>query len=237
MPRARKNIIPIAIQTESLDNTGVQDVVVKRLRKKPTRKKKVVAKVAPIVNTEVIHTETLYSDDVYGDLKNGSESAHVEAVHFGSRNSRMSFFGKYFPLLLLVLCVILIGLVYMNKPKVYALLDTMYLIPRKETFTELYLNDYPQIPARLLLAKQTYPFTFTIRNIEGVQTAYEYEVYFTNASGTPRNISRRTIVLEDGERALIREEFTVVDPKETGTVVINLVDLKQEIHFFIPTKY
>ncbi len=170
MPRAKKNIIPITIQTESTGATNNQEAVMKIERKKSTRKKKAYQIVVPGVHTEIVHPEPAHTDDVYKELKKASVFPNVESVHNVSRSSRMPLLGKYFPVLVLGICVILIGLVYMNKSKVYALLDTMYLIPRKETFTELYLNEYPKIPARLLFAKQVYPFTFTIRNIEGTRT-------------------------------------------------------------------
>lgn len=237
MPRAKKNIIPITIETGRTDVTGAQKGVVKRVRKRATRKKEAVEVVTPNMNVGAVHTEPAHTADVYTDLTKDIALSGNEGERHEKNTSQKRTFLRYFPLFLLGVCVIFGGVVYMNKPKVYALLNTMHLIPRKETFTELYLNKYPQIPARLLVAKQVYPFTFTVRNIEGVRTAYPYEVYFKNATGTVRNISKRTIVLEDGESAVIREEFRVIDPNEFGTVVINLINLEQEIHFFIPSKY
>lgn len=144
---------------------------------------------------------------------------------------------KYFIFLIIFLSFIFLAgfVIYKNKTEIYKLLDKFQLIPRDERFTELYFEIYPRINKDEVVVGKKVDFSFAIRNLEGQDFKYEYQVYFKSSTGTTKLISFDTVAIKEGDSLLIPESFKIDKKTMSGKVVVYLKDLNQEIFFAIPT--
>ena len=99
-----------------------------------------------------------------------------------------------------------------------------------EPFTELYFNDHTELPSTVSLGEE-YEFSFVIANHEGEIVEYDYLIFLEYSSGEEVLIESSSIILNDGESAIIDESFDITTSFGSARVVVALED--QEIYFWL----
>ncbi len=102
-----------------------------------------------------------------------------------------------------------------------------------ETFTELYFENHTKLPK--YVSKYTdYPYSFTIHNLEHKDMKYQIEIFIVK--------DQQKIPLESGAVTLKHDEFKTIkkvlrqdEPKGRVKVVVKLVNLNQQIDYWIET--
>jgi hypothetical protein len=107
------------------------------------------------------------------------------------------------------------------------------LLPKSETFTELYFDDAESLPTKTL-KDLTVTFSFTIHNLEGQPMDYPYIVYFLKPNGDRITLASGTTELTQDEARSISVEHTFLASDRKGKVVVELVNLNQSIDFIVP---
>ncbi len=111
-------------------------------------------------------------------------------------------------------------------------LHAWHLLYEPETFTELYFEDHLNLPKSLALNKSQ-SFRFTIHNLEYKTMTYPYEVYLQDGENIIP-ISTSSATLNQDQYQTISQDFTLPKKFTRVEVVVNLIDLEQSIHFWIP---
>ncbi len=137
-------------------------------------------------------------------------------------------------ILFAALAILIVGgvLVYKNVDPVVVELNTLKLLPKAETFTELYFNNQTALPNRVVPGTAI-AFSFTIHNLEGVTTTYPYTVYFVQTNGDQFVFANGNVTLSDTTSTSIAISQYFPSPGVTGTVVVNLTGRSQKIDFLI----
>lgn len=127
--------------------------------------------------------------------------------------------------------ILLVALfLYSQRDAIYAQLDEWYLIPRPERFTELYLENYTQLP-KAVVAGQVVPFSFTIHNLEGKEMAYEYWVYALKDGEERVTVDQQTVSAAHDEYKTIDVTYQYPASTTSAVIYVDLIDLDQQIHF------
>lgn len=142
--------------------------------------------------------------------------------------------GKF--IFILVAFFLIIYVLQIFKPVIYKQMDKFKLIPQKEHFTELYLNNQSEIIKYRDAERSKKPlsFSFTIHNLEGKNMEYSYQVY--SVSGDNKTIiDEKTVSVLDGDSKIISQTYTPISsiPLTKETIFIELPQSKQLIHFSI----
>lgn len=137
-----------------------------------------------------------------------------------------------------VLMVIFSGALftYGNKALMHDWLNATNVIPKKERFTELFIENHPEILAwqkEGVLTDVPLTFSFTIRNIEGVDKDYPYAAYITSKEGVNFDLKRGVVSIKNGESKTITETYIPASttPQYKGVIYIELLEQSQSIHF------
>jgi hypothetical protein len=142
--------------------------------------------------------------------------------------------AKFIAILLMVLVLIgLVFLIYQSRGLISDKLKALDLIPTPERFTELYFNNASALPTQIA-KDQPIAFSFVIHNEEGAATIYPYEVYFETADGNKTMFTENTASLADNASTTIDVSYLFKQTDETGTVVVDLTSLDQQIDFLLP---
>ena len=135
-------------------------------------------------------------------------------------------------LLLLVVCFIVVGsfrlVKYVPSVKEALILATTV---KPETFTELYFEDHPSLPNKIVLYEKN-SFEFTINNLENKDMDYSYEVYI-DMNGEKQVIDASSVLIKSDEYKTITVEYTITTPVQRVKVIVNLVGKNQQIHFWM----
>lgn len=142
----------------------------------------------------------------------------------------MTFNLKIRPIVAGLALLILIVLAFHNQKAIASQLNAWNLLPKPETFTELYFENHINLP-KTIVRGQNYTFSFTIHNLEYRSVVYPYKVYIQRGE---------TIVpLEDGSITLNQDGYQTVSV-EFGSlenlrsmIVVELTDKKQKIDFWV----
>jgi hypothetical protein len=134
-------------------------------------------------------------------------------------------------LLVAVLAVILLGLYYKSGP-VYQEFKNLDLIPMPENFTELYFENASALPVSIA-KNEPVSFSFTIHNDEGATTAYPYTAYFRNVAGVKTVLKNGDISLGSDASTTVNVSYIFKTAPGTGTVVVDLTSLNQQIDFLV----
>ncbi len=135
----------------------------------------------------------------------------------------------------ILFCLILGGF-FLFKNKSYGferVLTNLNLVPKKETFTELYFEDFDTFP-KASVADKSFNFTFTIHNLEGTEMTYPYRVYFLYPNGTEVTIKQDTVRILNNARRSVNVTYTFQSSGLKGKVVVELSNLNQHIDFLLP---
>lgn len=122
-----------------------------------------------------------------------------------------------------------------NSNAVIALLETFDVSYHDEPITELYLEDYSNLPKQISLGQEV-PFSFTIRNFEGKGMNYLYRVYLKKPDGGLVLIEQNSLSLANQESRTVRESHSFSDYPLGGTVFVELSSVDETIHFELAGK-
>lgn len=101
-----------------------------------------------------------------------------------------------------------------------------------ETFTELYFENPAQLPSKVI-PHQQYVFQFTLHNLEDKDMEYSYEVDAEVAPGMFVAFDKGTIFVKKNEYKTIREAFVTASAFPKHEIIVNLINKKQAIDFWI----
>jgi hypothetical protein len=140
---------------------------------------------------------------------------------------------RIFRWIILVITLGIIIVVIVSRSAIYKQLNSWYLLPRSETFTELYLDNYNSFPKQTVAGEKT-TLTFTIHNLEASDMNYPYIVYFINTQGDKTIYSQSSVKLAVGEYKKITVPVFFNKTNETGSVVVLLTQLNQQVDILLP---
>ena len=136
-------------------------------------------------------------------------------------------------LIITILLILAASFLFIYKTAIYNQLDKWYLIPRPERFTELYFAEHGLLPQQAL-SGDVLEFSFAIHNLEGLETVYPYEVYFQERNSTSSVIIKEAVVnIRDNDTFINQISYQLDKEVGTSTVVVELTDKKQSIHFLL----
>ena len=119
---------------------------------------------------------------------------------------------------------------------VYKKMDEMMLIPRQNPYTSLYFEYYDDLPTKVA-AGETVNFSFTIKNEEGTDKVYTYNVYFNNGENRKRiPVDKGTISLKDGESKTINEQYEFTQDHKKEILYVEIPETGQKIHFILTSQ-
>lgn len=111
-------------------------------------------------------------------------------------------------------------------------LKALGLLPKKESFTELYFTDHLKLPSTMGF-NQRISFQFTVHNLENKNMDYPYEVFIV-ANGQPvRVLDKNTLSIRNQSSKTITEAFSSADIATHSAVVVNLPNNNQQIDFWV----
>ena len=122
-------------------------------------------------------------------------------------------------------------LIAISVVAIIAILILIFTTKTDEPFTELYFEDHTSLPENVTLG-QSYPFSFSIHNVEQDVTRYEYSVYIVKEDGTTTIVDSSSLTLNNGETATVEESFHLEESFTSAEVVVEL-NTGEEIHFWI----
>lgn len=133
-------------------------------------------------------------------------------------------------LLGLGLTVVIIILLNLNSAAVNNELVALDLIPKPEKLTELYFEN-SAIPASAT-GSQAISFTFVIHNLETTDYQYAYDVVVI-AKGGRHVVDSGNVLVKNNQSFVKKEEISLVSSPGRQDVVVELVDLRQSIDFWV----
>ena len=130
---------------------------------------------------------------------------------------------------------ILIGFILVygigRQNDIKAQLHAWRLLPEPETLTEAYFEDHLKLPQKVVKGS-SYPFRFTIHNLEYKDTLYTYEVTVIEADNK-ENIASGSVSLKHDEYKTIDASFSAQRDYGRTKIEVNLLGRNQPIHFWM----
>lgn len=134
-------------------------------------------------------------------------------------------------LLVLGLTVVIIILLNVNSAAVYNELVSLDLVPKPEKLTELYFDNSADLPASVT-GNQTISFTFVVHNLETTDYQYTYDVVVI-ANGGRHVVDGGIVLVKKNQSFIKKEEIPVENSPGRQDVVVELVNLRQSIDFWV----
>lgn len=134
-------------------------------------------------------------------------------------------------LLGLGLTVAIIILLNLNSTAVYNELVALDLVPKPEKVTELYFDNSANLPASAA-GNQAIRFTFVIHNLETTDYQYAYDVVVIANDGR-HIVDVGNVLVKNNQSFIKKEEIHLVNSPGRQDVVVELVDLRQSIDFWV----
>lgn len=134
-------------------------------------------------------------------------------------------------LLGLGLSVVIILLLNLNSAAVYKELASLDLGPKPEKVTELYFDNSADLPASAT-GNQAIRFTFVIHNLETADYGYAYDVVVI-ANGGRHVVDVGDVLVKNNQSFIKNEEIPLVNSPGRQDVVVELVNLRQSIDFWV----
>lgn len=131
--------------------------------------------------------------------------------------------------------MVLITVCTFFRASFYRTLDSWKLIPHDETFTELYIDNYNDLPMKTV-PNQAVPFSFVIHNLEGTSTTYLYQVYAQIGTSSRRLVESGWVPLAKDGFQNINGTYTVGSTTDPTTIYIELPNQALSLHFMIPRR-
>lgn len=121
------------------------------------------------------------------------------------------------------------------RAEIYAMLYDNKLLPINEKLTELYFEDYLNLPTKIVAAEKV-NFSFAIHNLEGEAREYPYTVFVKSLDNRLIVIEQKSVTLSDGETKIVTVSYEPTETIPGGTVNVDLNRMNQQIHFLIADK-
>jgi hypothetical protein len=134
-------------------------------------------------------------------------------------------------LLGLGLTVVIIILLNLNSAAVYNELVSLDLVPKPEKLTEIYFDNSVNLPASAA-PSQAIRFTFVIHNLETTDYQYTYDVVVI-ANGGRHIVDSGNVLVKNNQSFIKEEEIHLVNSPGRQDVVVELVNLRQSIDFWV----
>lgn len=117
------------------------------------------------------------------------------------------------------------------KPTLITYLQNKDLLPREESYTELYIENHTELPVQMdedTIATAS----FTIRNMEQTEVTYPYEI--------AEHVNGERVVFSSGESKVVNQELKSIPFEYKGTtpyaekrIEVTLLNKNQSIYFWI----
>lgn len=136
-------------------------------------------------------------------------------------------------LAMIMICLFVGSYASISQAWIYQKMDSLMLIPKKEPFTALYFEYYDDLPAQYAPG-DTVSFTFTIKNAEGLDKEYAYDVYIINAASRkmiPKD--KGTTLVKNEESQTITKSYIFAEDYGQEAIFVELPESKQAIHFIL----
>src|SRR3989344_1552895 len=114
-----------------------------------------------------------------------------------------------------------------RQDAIIAQLHAWRLLPEPETLTEAYFEDHLKLPQKVVKGS-SYPFRFTIHNLEYKDTLYAYEVTAIEAANK-ENIASGSVNLKHDEYKTIDASFSAKREYGRTKIEVNLQGRNQPI--------
>jgi hypothetical protein len=111
-------------------------------------------------------------------------------------------------------------------------MDHAGLIPKSETYTEIFFNDSDRLPTSTV-KDQPMTFSFTIHPVTNVEVDVPYRVYFQPDVGFPESIRAGTLRFQPGDSRQVPVYYIPRQTKLRGKVVVELPAAGQQIYFLL----
>lgn len=137
-----------------------------------------------------------------------------------------------------VLLVVVLILIFLYQSQyvrstVYSFMDKQLLIPRAETYTELYFTDPSTLPKKIKKGDNV-SFAFTIHNVEVGTTTYPYKVFLVEDGATTTHaLANGELTLARTERGTVAVQMLFAKTPGTSTVFVQLLGIEREIGFHV----
>lgn len=124
-------------------------------------------------------------------------------------------------------------LVFYNSNKVFIHneLVALDLLPKPETFTELYFNDSEKLPTSAT-RDHVISFAFVIHNREATNYQYAYTVA-VNADGVRHIVDSGNVLVRNNQYYVKNEKIKLMNSSGRQEVVVELTTKRQSIDFWI----
>lgn len=118
-----------------------------------------------------------------------------------------------------------------------SLLKKAKVVPIREGYTELYFTEYPNFLEQPKSGEKI-EFEYSLHNRTGRNelVRYDVDVYTKTTDGEKKIFNKRSVILHENERRLIREALTFEEAMASSTVWVMLIDQNQAIHFSLVHK-
>lgn len=122
---------------------------------------------------------------------------------------------------------------YLFHSSITTTLNRWDLLPRPETFTELYFEDHEHLPTEVIPEKQ-YVFSFSVHNLEYKNMTYPYNVYLLTGD-KKEPLQNGKISLQQNQKRSIPVRFRISTDSvgEKSKLVVNLSNKHEYIAFWI----
>ena len=119
---------------------------------------------------------------------------------------------------------------------IIALIIFSFVIRSEHSLTELYFENYEQLPKKIELGK-VYDFSFTVNNKNFYAREYLYSIAHERYSGSVIIDSGYSeveyITLRPYEKRTVTASFKITNSFDFAKIKIKLINSEQEIHFWV----
>lgn len=122
--------------------------------------------------------------------------------------------------------VALVALIFIFRQPLYNQLYSWDLIPKPETYTELYFDG---TPLETFIPGQPYTLAFTLHNVEYQTTSYTYTVDQLDASGAiVATLAKDAVSLSQDANKTLSLPIVLTDSASTSTVRVTISFLEKD---------
>ncbi len=149
-----------------------------------------------------------------------------------SRGNKNIFITRLFFLsLTIALFAVVCYFAFFQKSTIIYLLDKYKLIPRPETFSELYFSDHLSLP-KTINQNEPINYSFVIHNLEASDKNYPYKIYYISGDEY-KLLNEGQELVKQNETKTIAGYYTLNDSQKKYAIYVELTELNQSIHFYI----
>lgn len=182
--------------------------------------------------SDLLKTALLHNGMHIGeDIPQMTSGTVLSSLREGAPKKRGGGNMPVFLILTAIMIFLLAGYAPASQAWVYKKMDELLLIPREEPFTALHFEYYDDLPTTFT-AGEMINFTFTIKNSEGIDKEYVYDVYFKDGVHQGRiPVDKKSVFIKNGESQTIAQSYIFTANYPIETLFVELPEGGQKIHF------